>query len=124
MVELGFWYSCRLKVAICQYLIMQTSLLITCLLDSPAAHHVLVSYFRNLFYLPIRVMMNLQGDLQGFDRIGHFRVLMVMLRLSINRLYLLICFPKTLEVCLSAAMAPVSRFELIGDEYLHVAPEC
>ena len=69
-------------------------------------------------------MMNLQGDFQGFNRIGHFRVLMVMLRLSINQLYLLICFLKTLEVCLSAAMAPVSRFELIADEYLHAAPEC
>ena len=69
-------------------------------------------------------MMNLQGGLQGFDNIWHFGILMVMLKLSINRLYLLTCFPKTLEVCLSAAMAPVSRSELIGDEYLHVAPEC
>ena len=49
---------------------------------------------------------------------------MVMPRLSINRLYLLICFPKTLEVCLSTTMAPVSRFKLIGDEYLHASPEC
>ena len=69
-------------------------------------------------------MMNLQGGLQGFDNIGHFRILMVMLKLSINQLYLLTCFLKTLEVCLSVAMAPVSRFELIVDEYLHVAPEC
>ena len=49
---------------------------------------------------------------------------MVMLRLLINRLYLLIYFSKTIEVCLSTTMAPVSRFELIGDEYLHAAPEC
>ena len=69
-------------------------------------------------------MMNLQGDFQGFDRIGYFGVLLVMPRLLINRLHLLICFPKTLEVCLSASMAPVSRFELIGDEYLYATPEC
>ena len=69
-------------------------------------------------------MMNLQGDFQGFDRIGYFRVLLVMPTLSINRLHLLICFLKTLEVCLSTSMAPVSRFKLIGDEYLYAAPEC
>ena len=68
-------------------------------------------------------MVNLQGDFQGFDRIGYFGILLAMPRLLINQLHLLICFPKTLEVCLSASMAPVSRFELIGDEYLHVAPE-
>ena len=47
-----------------------------------------------------------------------------MPRLLINQLHLLICISKTLEVCVSAAMAPVSRFELIGDEYLYAAPEC
>ena len=62
--------------------------------------------------------------MQGFDNIGHFRILMVMLKLSINQLYLLTCFLKTLEVCLSVTMAPVSRFNFIGDEYLHAAPEC
>ena len=69
-------------------------------------------------------MMNLQGDLQGFDRKGHFGVLMVILRLTINRLYLLTFFSKILEVCFSAAMALISRFELIVDEYLHEALEC
>ena len=62
--------------------------------------------------------------MQGFDNIGHFRILMVKLKLSINRLYLFTYFPKTLEACLSAAMAPVSKFDLIGDEYLHAALEC
>ena len=69
-------------------------------------------------------MMNLQGNLQGFDKIGHLGIFMVMLRMLINRLYLLVWFSKNLKVCVFAAMAPVSRFEHIGDEYLHAAPEC
>ena len=47
-----------------------------------------------------------------------------MPRLLINQLHLLICISKTLEVCVSASMAPMSRFELIGDEYLYATPEC
>ena len=103
---------------------MQTSLEITRLCDSPTAHYVLVSYFRNLFSLPIHVMMGLQGDFQGCDRIGYFRVLMVIPRLLINQLHLLICVSKTQEVCVSAAMALVSRFKLIGDKYLYADPKC
>ena len=49
---------------------------------------------------------------------------MEMHGLWINRLYVSVWFSKTLKVCVIAAMAPVSRFELIGDEYLHVAPKC
>ena len=116
-LKLGFWYSCHLKVSICQSFIIQTSLLITHSLDSPAAHHDLVSCFQSFIYLSLHIM-------QGFDNIGHFRILMVMLKLSINQLYLLTCFLKTLEACLSSSMAPVSKFELIGDEYLHAALEC
>ena len=103
---------------------MQTSLVITRLCDSPTAHYVLVSCFRNLLSLPIHVMMNLQEGFQGFDKIGYFGVLLVMPILLINRLHLLICVSKTIEVCVSAAMAPVSRFKLIGDEYMYAAPEC
>ena len=40
----------------------------------------------------------------------------------------LFCFSvrvlKIYEACVIAIMAPVSRFELIGDEYLDAAPEC
>ena len=39
-------------------------------------------------------------------------------------MHIVICVSKTLEVCVSTAMAPVFRFELIGDEYLYAAPEC
>ena len=31
---------------------------------------------------------------------------------------------KTLKVCVITTMAPLSRFELIGDEYLDATPEC
>ena len=51
-------------------------------------------------------------------------MLLVMPILLINQLHLVIYVSKTLEVCVSAAMTPVSRFELIGDEYLYAAPEC
>ena len=101
---------------------MKTSLAITHLCDSPMAHYVLVSCFRNLLSLPIHVMMNLQEGFQGFDKIGYFRVLLVMPILLINRLHLVICVSKTPEVYVSAAMAPVSRFKLIGDQYLYAAP--
>ena len=103
---------------------MKTSLAITHLCDSPTAHYVVISYFRNLLSLPIHVMMNLQEGFQGFYKIGYFRILLVMPRLLINQLHLLICVSKTLEVCVFVTMAPVSRFELIGDEYLYAAPEC
>ena len=44
--------------------------------------------------------------------------------LLIKRLHLVICVSTTLEVCVSTAMDPVSRFELNGDEYLYAAPKC
>ena len=69
-------------------------------------------------------MMTLQGNSQCFDRIGNFGVLMEIPGMWINRLYVSVWFSKTLKVCVIAAMAPVSRFELIGDEYLHATPEC
>ena len=45
MVKLGFWYSCRMKVSICQSFIIQTSLLITHSLDFPTDHHDMVILF-------------------------------------------------------------------------------
>ena len=51
-------------------------------------------------------------------------MLMEMRELWANRLHVSICFSKNLKVCVVASMAPVSRFELIGDEYLHAALEC
>ena len=69
-------------------------------------------------------MRNLQKNFQGFYKIGHFKILLVMPRLLINQLHILICISKTLEFCLSTAMAPLSRFKLIGDEYLYAALEC
>ena len=44
--------------------------------------------------------------------------------LLIKLLHFVICVSKALEVCVYAAMAPVSRFKLIGEEYLYAAPEC
>ena len=101
---------------------MQTLLEITHLCDSPTAHYVLVSCLHNLLSLPIHDMMDLQEGFQGFNKIGYFGVLLVVLILLMKRLHLIICVSKTLEVFVSAAMAPVSRFELIGDEYLYAAP--
>ena len=98
-------------VVICRSLIMQTSLAITHLCDSRTAHYVVISYFQNLLSLPIHVMMNLQEGFQGFYKIGHFGILLVMPRLLINQLHLLICVSKTLEVCVIVAMAPVSSFQ-------------
>ena len=68
-------------------------------------------------------MMTLQGNSQCFDKIGHFGVLFEMSGLWINRLCVSVRFWKTLTVCVIATMASVSRFELIGDEYLDVVPE-
>ena len=69
-------------------------------------------------------MMTLQGNSQCFDKIGHFGVLFEMSGLWINRLCVSVYFWKTLTVCVISTMAPVSRFELIGDEYLDASPEC
>ena len=69
-------------------------------------------------------MMTFQENSQCFDKIGHFGVLMETRGLWINRLYVSVWFSKTLKFCVITAMALVSRFELIGDEYLHAAPEC
>ena len=69
-------------------------------------------------------MTTFQGNSQCFDKIGHFGVLMEMCGLWINRLYVSVWFSKTLKVCVIVSMAPVSKFELIGDEYLHATPEC
>ena len=41
-----------------------------------------------------------------------------------NQMCCLVQFLKILKVYVIATMAPVSRFELIGDEYLDAAPEC
>ena len=69
-------------------------------------------------------MMTLQGNSQCFGKIGQFGVLIEMCGLEINRLCVLVCFLKTLEVCVITTMPPMSRFELIGDKYLDVAPKC
>ena len=103
---------------------MQTSLAINFLFDYPTAHYSLVHCLRKLLFLPIHDMMDLQEGFQGFNEIGYFKVLLVMSILLMKRLHLVICVSKTLEVCVFAAKAPVSRFELIGDEYLYAAPEC
>ena len=50
-------------------------------------------------------------------------MLMEMHGLWINRLYVSVWFSKTLKSCVIASMAPMSRFELIGDQYLHANPE-
>ena len=42
----------------------------------------------------------------------------------INQLCVLVPLSKTLKVCVIATMAHVSRFELIGDEYLDATPKC
>ena len=50
-------------------------------------------------------------------------MLIDMCRFWISRLCCLVRLLKILKVCLIATMAPVLRFELIGDEYLDAAPE-
>ena len=124
MVELRLWQSFHSTVDIYQFRIMQTSLAITHLCDYPTAHYPLVSCLRNLLSLPIHDMMDLQEGFQGFNEIGYFGVLLVMPILLMKRLHLVISVSKTLEVCVFVTMASVSRFELIGDEYLYAAPEC
>ena len=68
-------------------------------------------------------MMTLQGNSKCFGKIGHFGVLFEMSGLWINRLCVSVRFWKTLILCVVATMARVSRFELIGDEYLDAVPE-
>ena len=69
-------------------------------------------------------MMTLQENSHYFDKLWHFGVLIEMRELWINRLYFSVWFSKTLRVGVIVVMALVSRFELIGDEYLHATPEC
>ena len=63
-------------------------------------------------------------NLQFFGEIRQFVMLTDMCGFWMNQLCVLVWFLKTLKVLVIATMAPVSRFELIGDEYLDVAPEC
>ena len=51
-------------------------------------------------------------------------MLIDMCEFWINQLCCLVRLLKILKVCVISTMAPVSRFELIGDEYLDAAPEC
>ena len=51
-------------------------------------------------------------------------MLMEMHGMWINRLYFSVCFSKILKVCVIDSMALVSRFKLIGDEYLNSSLEC
>ena len=97
---------------------MQTSLSITFMCDYPMAHYALVSCLRDLLSLPIHDMMDLQEGFQGFTKIGYFGILLVMPILLMKRLHFVISVSKTLEVGVSTAMSPVSRFKLIGDEYM------
>ena len=51
-------------------------------------------------------------------------MLIDMYEFWINRLCVLVWFLKTLKVCVIATMAPISIFELIGDEYLDPTLKC
>ena len=66
----------------------------------------------------------MQESSQFFGEIGQFRVLIDMCGFWINQLCVLFRLLITLKVYVVATMAPVSRFKLIGDEYLDTSPEC
>ena len=51
-------------------------------------------------------------------------MLVEMCKFWINRLCFLVWFLKILKACVIAIMAPVLRFELMGDKYLYADPEC
>ena len=61
---------------------------------------------------------------QYFGKIRPFGVLVEMCEFYINRLCFSVGFLKILKACVIAIMAPVSIFELMGDEYLDATPEC
>ena len=59
-----------------------------------------------------------------FGEIRLFGVLVNMYEFWIDRLCFLVWVLKILKSCVIAIMAPISIFELMGDEYLDATPEC
>ena len=109
--------------AICRFSIMQISHLSRRSLDVFADHYGVVIVLLVPLTCQLASMMTLQENSLFFGEIGQFGVLIDMCGFWINRLCVLVWLLKTLKVCVIATMAPVLRFELIGDKYLDVAPE-
>ena len=84
----------------------------------------MLSVFKVPLNCQLTGMMTLQENSQCFGKIGQFGVLIEMCGLWINRLCVSVWFLKTMKICVIITMAPVSRFELIRDEYLDATPEC
>ena len=61
---------------------------------------------------------------QYFGEIRLFGVLFDICKFWINRLCFSVRVLKILKACVISIMAHVSRFEIMGDEYLDVALEC
>ena len=103
---------------------MQTSHISRRSLDFSADHYGVVSVLQFPLTCQLEGMMTLQESSQLFGEIGKFGVLTDICEFWINKLCVLVQLLKTLKVCVIATMAPVLRFELIGDEYLDASPDC
>ena len=68
--------------------------------------------------------MTAHEGLQHFGEMKMFGVLVNLYEPMIDWLCFLVWVLKIHEAYVIAIMDPISRFELIGDEYLDVAPEC
>ena len=98
-------------------------------LDFSSDHYCMVSVLRVPLTCQFEGMMTLRSmtghvSSQYFGEIRLFGVLVDMFEFWINQLCFSIRVLKILKACVIAIMAPVSRFELMGDEYLDAAPEC
>ena len=93
-------------------------------LDFSAGHYGVVSVLQVPLTCQLEGMMTLQESSQFFGEIGKFGGLTDMCEFWINQLCVLVPLLKTLKVYVIATMAPISRSEIIGDEYLDAAPEC
>ena len=72
--------------------------------------------------MTLRSMTGHEGS-QYFGEMRVFRVLVTLYEFQIDRLCFSVRVLKILKACVIAIMAPISRFELMGDEYLDAAPE-
>ena len=98
-------------------------------LDISEGHYCMVSVLRFPLTCQFKGMMTLHSmtvheGSQYLGKMNMFGVLVNPYEPMIDRLCFSIRALKIHEACVISIMAPISRFELMGDEYLDAAPEC
>ena len=97
-------------------------------LDFFEVHYCMVSVLRFPLTFQFKGMMTLcsMTTHEGSQYLGEMEMFGVLVNLyesRIDRLCFSVRVLKIHEACVIAIMAPVSRFKLMGDEYLDAAPE-